>query len=110
MTKPITTPTDADLIRHAIRTVQDADGDRIIIEAQVVHWPHPHRPELEWVQAAELPADASEADIVAAVIKVLRRRRFFKICRECGERTLSGSMYDRVTCHTCAETKYGVVY
>jgi len=110
MTKPITTPTDADLIRHCIRTVRDADGDRIIIQAQVVHWPHPHEPELEWVPAAELPTDSTQAEIDNAIIKVLRSRKFFKVCRECGERTLSGNMFDRVTCHSCAEKKYGVVY
>jgi len=110
MTRPIATPTDPDLIKHCIRTVQDADNDKIIIQAQVVHWPHPHEPELEWVPAADIPGDSTQADIDKAVIGILRRRKFFKVCQECDERTLSGHMYDRVTCHTCAETKYGVVY
>lgn len=110
MTKPITTPTDNDLIRHSIRTVNDADSDRIVIEAQVVHWDGPYTPVAEWVQAAELPADAPKTDIDKAVIKVLRRRKFFKVCSECGKRKHSGHMFDQETCHGCAETKYGVVY
>ena len=110
MTKPITTPTDHDLIKHSIRTVNDTVHDRITIEAQVVHWPHPHEPVAEWVQVAELPATATQADIDEAVIKVLRRRKYFKVCQECGRRKHSGHMYDRETCHGCAETKYRVCY
>lgn len=110
MTKPIITSTDTDLIKHSIRTVHDADNDRLVIEVEVISWPHPHEPVAEWVQAAELPVDASQADMDNAIIKVLRRRKFFKVCQECGKRTHSGCMFDRETCHGCAETKYGVVY
>ena len=54
MTKPITTTsTDDDLIKYSIRTVHDTGNDRIVIEVEVVHWPHPHAPESEWVPAAE---------------------------------------------------------
>ena len=103
MTSPITTPSDHDLTKHSIRTVHDADNNRIVIEVELVHWPHPHKPVAEWVQAAELPSAATQADIDKAVIKVLRRRKFFKVCRECGKRKHSGCMYDRETCPGCAK-------
>jgi len=110
MTKPITTPTDSDLIENSIRIAHDADGDKIVIEVELVHWPHPHSPVAEWVPAAELPAGALQTDIDKTILKVLRRRKYFKVCQECGERTHSGHMFDRETCHGCAETKYGVCY
>lgn len=110
MTKHITTPADDDLRKHAIRTVRYADNDRLIVEVETIRWPHPHKPVTEWIPAAELPADAPQSDIDDAVIKILRRRKFFKVCSECGRRMHSGHMYDVKTCHSCAETKYHVCY
>ena len=110
MTRPITTPTDDDLIRDSFRTRHDADNNRTVIEVELTHWPHPHEPESEWIEVSELPSTVTPEEVGEAVIKVLRRRRFFKVCSECGKRFHSGYMYDRVTCYGCAEEKYGVVY
>ena len=108
MTKPITTPADADLIKHCIRTTHYPD--KIVIEVEVISWPHPHEPESEWVQVVDLPAGADQADIDKAVIKVLHRRKFFKVCKECGERKPTGLMWEDTICQGCGEKNHGVCY
>jgi hypothetical protein len=97
-----------DHTKDSIRT--HTKGDRIIIEVEVISWPHPHEPRTDWVQAAVLLGSATPEEVDKAITRVLKSRKYFKVCKECGQRTLSGCMYDRSTCHDCAETKHGVVY
>ena len=108
MTKPITTSTDAHLIKHHIRTIHHPD--KIVIEVEVIRWPHPHEPESEWVPVTELPPDADQADIDQAVIKVLRRRKYFKVCKECDERKPAGLMWEGNICQGCGERNHHVCF
>ncbi len=101
-------PTDDDHIKDSIRT--HTKGARIIIQVEVISWPHPHEPQSDWVQVTELPGSATPEEEDKAIATVLKSRKYFKVCKECGERTLAGCMYDQSTCHGCAETKHGVVY
>jgi hypothetical protein len=101
-------PNADNYIRDSIRT--RAKDDRIIIEVEVISWPHPHEPHTDWVQVTELPRSATPQEVDKAITTVLKSQKYFMVCKECGERTLSGCMYDRSTCHACAETKHGVVY
>ena len=99
---------DTDLIADFIRTVPAADGGTVV-EVCVVSWPHPHEPQSTWCVAAVVPAGASLKEVDQAVAKVLRDRKYFRVCTECGERKPGGWMHDNKICQRCAE-KQGVVY
>jgi len=43
-----TTPTDAYLIKHCIRTLQRSD--KVVVEVEMLSWPHSDRPASEWTQ------------------------------------------------------------
>ena len=100
---------DADLIHDFIRTVPFPDGGTVV-EVCVISWPHPHEPESTWVTAAELPPGATAAEHDRAVAKVLRDRKYFRVCRDCGERKPVGWMHDIKICQGCAEKHHGVCH
>jgi len=56
----------------------------------------------------ELPLGADQADTDQAVIKVLRRRKYFKVCKECGERKPVGLMWEENICQGCGERNHGL--
>ena len=100
---------DADLIADFIRTVPAADCGTVV-EVCVISWPHPHEPKSTWSVAAELPPGALQEEVDQAVAKVLRDRKYFAVCRECGGRKPVGWMHGGGICQRCAEEKHGVVY
>ena len=100
---------DADLIAQFIRTIPSADGGTVI-EVCTISWPHPHEPMSTWVVAAELPAGASQDELDRTVRRLLRDRKYFKVCQECGERKPDGWMHDARICQACAEKHHGVCY
>lgn len=84
------------------------DGDTQVVEVAVIDWPGPAVPELSWVETVRLPADASADEVDRARRKLLARRKFFVICKDCGERNAKGHTEGGV-CHGCME-KSGVVF
>ncbi|TIC85193.1 hypothetical protein [Crenobacter intestini] len=95
------TPTDAALLQTATRA-READG-AVLVEVAQVSWPHPHEPATRWVTVTRLPLPAEPATVDAARAKLLRSRRYFGVCAECGERHLRGHMFGRDLCAGCAE-------
>lgn len=84
------------------------DGEVQVIEVGTVSWQGAHTPELSWVVAARLPADAGANDVQRARRKVLQRREFFVVCKDCGRREAIGHT-DGVVCHGCMQ-KGGLVF
>jgi hypothetical protein len=99
---------DADLIREFIRTVPGVSA--IVIEVRMISWPHPHEPESAWITAAELPSGASQDRVGKAVRKLLKDRKYFRVCQECKERNPVGWTHDSKICQSCAERNHGVCY
>jgi hypothetical protein len=97
---------DDDLLRDYTRVRLDADEQ--VIEVGVIDWHGPHTPQLTWVEAARLPKAATAEEVERARRKLLQRRKFFVICKECGERNAKGHTSEGV-CHGCME-KSGVVF
>jgi len=97
---------DDDLLGDYTRVRLDAGMH--VIEVGVVSWQGAHSPELSWVEAARLPADTAAAEVERARRKLLAQRKFFVICKVCGERNAKGHTEQRV-CHGCME-KSGTVF
>lgn len=83
---------------------------KIMIEVAVISWLSPHAPTVTWHIVFEIPADSEFKDILKARRMVLKRKRYFKKCRECGELNADGHMYDNHICQGCAEQIHGVVF
>ena len=102
--------TDQDLIAQFLRTVPSAPDGGTVIEVCEISWPHPHEPEGTWVTVTELPAGASQERIDRQISKILRNRKYFRVCQECGERKPVGWMHNARICQGCAEKHHGVCY
>lgn len=73
------------------------------IEVGVISWPSSHEPQLDWLPVAWLPAASSAADCYRARRRVLMQRRFFGVCKTCGQRYARGHMHSTQLCTACAE-------
>ncbi len=99
---------DEELIDEFTRVVVAPEGARL--ECMLISWPHPSRPESEWVAVKTLPASATAEKIALARRRLLRRRRFFGVCARCHQRKPEGWMHDAVICQSCAERYLDVQY
>jgi hypothetical protein len=100
--------TDDDLLADFTRVTTGEAGTTL--ECMVITWPQPHRPDSHWVPVRTLPSDFTPGEIEAARRALLKLRRYFKVCRLCGERKPDGWMMDKDVCHSCAEEQMGVVF
>ena len=83
---------------------------KILIEAAMIDWHGPHAPIETWHTVLEISADSTLEEIEAARLKLLKRKRYFKKCQECGELNACGHMADSHICQSCAEKIHGVVF
>lgn len=97
---------DDELLREYTRVGTAADSH--VIEVGVITWHGPHTPQLTWVESARLPKTATAEEVERARRMLLQRRKFFVICKKCGERNAKGHTGEGV-CHGCME-KSGVVF
>ena len=104
---PNTPMTDDELLKEFTRVISADEG--VTLECCVIAWPHPSRPESEWVVAKTLSAGATVESIANTRRALLQRRRFFRVCRLCAERKPVGWMIDKGICQSCEE-KLGVVF
>lgn len=91
----------------------EEDGATVTIKVQLIHWPAPYEPESAWVDAAVLPAGSGDRARNFATSRVLNSAKYFRICRECGERNALGHMMSDkpgAICHGCAQRNHGVVF
>ncbi len=100
--------TEDELLEEFTRVTTTPDG--ITLECLVIDWPHPSRPESEWVAVKMLPAGSTPEKIETARRALLQRRRFFHTCRLCDERKPLGWMMDNGICQSCGTSKLGVVF
>jgi len=98
---------DSDLIQNFIR--QKAVGDSVHLLVCVINWDGPATPITRWKVAARINVTDSEEKLDAEIELILRDKRYFGICKECGERNPTGWMHSNELCQSCAE-KFGVVY
>lgn len=89
--------------------VEMAEGQSVLIKVTNVswdgHWPVPNE-----VVFAELPADATEKQIIAQVKKLLKRKTYIRLCEHCSQYKINGWMHSNSCCQSCAEKYFGVVY
>jgi hypothetical protein len=100
--------TDKEIIDEFTR--ESWDSGRLVIQVLSITWPYPHEPQSHWITVTNLPEDADQASIEEARAKAIKRRRYFAVCEECGERKPVGWMNDEHICQSCAEKNHGVVY
>lgn len=106
---------DRKLMREFTRGVRVEGG--VGIEVAVIDWPDPSVPETQWkrVGFVALRDGLKEATVRkhpkvrAARRAVLEDKRFFAVCRTCGERNPQGWMLSRVECQGCGAGR-GIVY
>ena len=104
-------PNDQDVVEEHLK-VQEDDMS-VTVKAQLISWPAPYRPESIWVDAAVLPVGSSDRARDFATSRVLKSTKYFRICRECGERNAIGHMMSDkpgAICHGCAQRNHGVVF
>lgn len=101
-------PDEQALFDALTRARQTADG--VQIEVGVISWPNSHQPQLDWLLVAWLPATSSAADCYRARRRVLMQRRFFGLCKTCGQRNARGHMLNPQLCTSCAERHYHVIF
>ncbi len=99
---------DPELVQDMTR-VQSSEK-QIIVEVAVIDWPHPHEPRISWALASTLPLSSTSTRIEAVRRKLIKNRKFFALCEECGERKSKGHMFSGKICMSCAERNHGVVY
>lgn len=87
-----------------------AIGQQFLLEAPIIRWPLPHEPELEWEAVVGLPITANAGELTAEMEKLRGDRRYFALCKHCGNRTPVGHMFGDDSCQCCATTEFGVVY
>jgi len=101
---------DDKLIAEFIRTVQGSD-DKTLIEVKVIGWDGPHTPVSSWVTAKTLGGTQSPEKLQKAILRVLETKKFFRTCKDCGERNPVGWMTGNMgVCHACAERNHGIVF
>lgn len=99
-------PVDADLITDFTRVVNDAGNYRL--EVALVRW-DVQAPCFVWKLARRWKRLPSPRRLASAQQSVLNTPRFFRFCRECGQRKNAGHM-DGDLCHGCMERVFGVTF
>lgn len=84
--------------------------NRVVVEVAQVDWLNPSQLILTWHSVFELPANSNAEEIEAARHKLLRRKKYFKICQECEERQPTGHMWSTEMCQSCASNNLGIIF
>jgi hypothetical protein len=99
---------EEELVRDFTRVRETSAS--IVVEVMVVDWPSPSEPRGTWAKAASIPISSDRSEIERARKAVLRNRRYFRRCKECGERQLKGYMWATDVCMSCAESNFGIIF
>lgn len=103
-------PGDADQeVLQALTRARRLD-DGVAIEVAVIRWPCAHTPHTDWQQVERLPLSADAAQLMVARQRALKLRRFFAVCRACGQRKPKGWMQTAGLCMACAQSQLGIVH
>lgn len=99
---------EEELVRDFTRVRETSAS--IVVEVMVVDWPSPSEPRGTWAEAATIPISSDRSEIERARTVVLRDQRYFRRCKECGERQLKGHMWATDVCMSCAESEHGIIF
>ena len=99
---------DAELIRDFIRL--EMVGEGFVLEAAVIEWPCPSEPVLSWNHCRRWKKKPNDKKLASTIAEVLNDKRFFGVCKLCGERNNKGHMHEKDVCQSCAEQHFDVVY
>lgn len=97
-----TQPEDGDLEAMQRYTRIDSDPWGIRIQACVVTWPTPGRPESRWVTVGLLAPDAGDAAVERTRRRFLKDPKLFRRCSVCGRPVPVGLADSTGTCTECA--------
>ena len=87
------------------------EGVEVVLEVCVIDWKAgPHTPHANWIEVGRLATGSGALMIQSARGRLLKRRRFFRVCSLCAKRNPVGWMHNSRICHACAERTLGVVY
>jgi len=100
--------TDNELRRDFIRMSERRHNVEILV--RVISWGNPYTSVSNWVVGATIENPASDNQVDEAIKKLVRRRKFFGVCNECGEREPRGYMHTATLCQKCAVNNHGIVY
>ena len=100
---------DNELIAEFIRTIPSDTG--VNIQVKAIHWTSPYESETHWVTAAKVRGTPTPERLLERVLRVLKDRKYFRVCKDCSERCSVGQMCtDMGVCHGCAERNHGVAF
>lgn len=99
--------------QHYIQLCANEEG--LWLEVMEIGWHGPHTPVSKWTPVLQIGVNppqwvVSVQEIEQAINKVLKYRRYFRVCEHCLRLCAVGHMFDKSTCHGCATHVYGVVY
>ena len=99
---------DDDILQECTRIRTEPDAQ--VVEVCVVRQTGTCSPDVTWLEGVRLPVDASEGQLAAARRKLLSRREFFAICKECRNRTAVGHLWMKSICRSCAARNHDVLF
>ena len=99
MSSPETERNEQDAVQRYTRIDVDPWGVRI--QACVVTWPTPGRPENRWVTVGLLAPDAGDVVVERTRRRFLRDQRLFRVCGTCGQHVPVGLLDTSGNCAQC---------
>jgi hypothetical protein len=99
---------DHELVQRFIKIEPEAESINVLV-CKIV-WSGPHTPVSKWELAAKLNTNVPSAEIDAQIHKSLNDEKYFRVCKECGERKPCGWMHRKSICQSCAEKNHGIVH
>jgi hypothetical protein len=101
--------TDAELIEEFIEVEPD-EGSGTKIYVKMIEW-EGQIPATHPVCAVTLKGIPSQERLDKEFQKILNRKKFFRVCSECGERNPIGWMLTEMgICQQCGTEHHGIVY
>jgi formylmethanofuran dehydrogenase subunit E len=99
------------LIRKFIK-VEKRENETVILVCSV-QWKSSYEPVLQWTVAKTLETNSLKSEVDRQVNKILKDKRYFCVCSECGECNQVGQtmmLQDKCLCHGCAEKNHRVLF
>jgi hypothetical protein len=100
------------LVREFIR-IEKRENETVILVGSIFWKGGSYDPVLQWKIAKTLKINSLKSEVDAQVNEVLKDKRYFSICSECGKYKLVGHttmIGDISICHGCAEINHHVVF
>jgi hypothetical protein len=99
---------DHELAQRFIKIEPEAGSINVFVCK--IGWSGSHSPVSTWEFTVKINTDILSTEIDAEIHKILNNKRYFQVCKECGERNPCGWMHSRNICQSCAERNHGIVH